>query len=124
MSAIIQRQQDGLILPRLARRGLALLGGVLIICATGTHPVNAQSSKLHAAFEDSDSSTINRTVADPTPGTIRLVSGQQKPVTKSLKPATPPQARKSTPVKKATPAAESQSAAVEELPPGPLKAVL
>jgi Flp pilus assembly secretin CpaC len=125
MMGNIQRTLSGLIWPTLALRGVALIACTLVICGVNVRPVVAQSSKLHAAFEDTDTSTYNSTAADPTPGTVRLVSGQQKPVTKAAKPATPPAARKSPQIKKATPAAEDQSpVTMEELPTGPLKAVL
>jgi type IV pilus assembly protein PilQ len=121
MTGTIQRLLSGLRRPTLAWREVADVACALVICGVSACPVVAQSSKLHAAFEDTDRTVYNSPAADPTPGTVRLVSGQQKPVTKAAKPA----ARKSPQIKKASPAAETQSPeTMEELPPGPLKAVL
>lgn len=125
MKRTIQGRLRGLIRPTLALRGVALVACAVVICCASARPAAAQSSKLHAAFEDVESD--NSTATEPIPGTVRLASAQEKPATTTAEPATPPPARKSPPVKKTSPpaTAETQSPPItEELPPAPLKAVL
>src|SRR5205814_9032586 len=103
----------------------ALFACAVVMCCASARPVIAQSAKLHAAFEDADPGIS--AASEPSPGTVRLASAEQKPVVKAAKPTTPPPARKSPPVKKAKPAIAPESpppAITEELPPGPMKAVL
>src|SRR3954464_10886002 len=124
MRVNIQALLSGLVGPTVAPR-LALFACAVVVCCASARPLIAQSSKLHAAFEDEDPSTA--AANDPSPGTVRLAAAQPKPATTSPKLTTPPAARKSPPVKKAKPAiaSESQSPAItEELPPAPLKAVV
>src|SRR5258705_7037116 len=125
MTVTIQALLSGLIWPKRAARGVALFGCAVVMCCASARPVVAQSSKLHAAFEDANPGIAP--ASEPSPGTGRLASAEQKPSAESPKPTTPPPARKSPPVKKAKPAIAPESqppAATEELPPGPLKAVL
>src|SRR6476661_2255953 len=125
MTVSIQALLSGSIRPKQAARRLVLFAFALVVCCASARPVVAQSSKLHAAFEDQDPGIS--AASEPSPGTVRLASAEQKPAAKSPKPTTPPPARKSPTVKKAKPAitTELQSPAItEELPPGPLKAVV
>src|SRR6476469_6089428 len=118
MTVNVQAHLRGLIRPKQAARRIALFACALVVCCASAPPVVAQSSILHAAFEDQDPGIP--AASEPSPGTVRLASAEQKPVVKSAKPTTPPPARKSPPVKKARPAitTESQSPAItEELPP-------
>src|SRR3954469_23416435 len=102
--------------PGLQVRGAALIGCALVVYFASARPVIAQSSKLHAAFEVVEAS--NSVPNEPSPGTVRLVSGQQQPVAKPLKPAPKPVTKKASP----TLTAETHSPAkVEPLPPGPMK---
>jgi type II secretory pathway component GspD/PulD (secretin) len=92
------------------------------MCCTSARPAVAQSSKLHAAFEVVEAS--NSVTNEPSPGTVRLVSGQQQLV-QPPKTTTPP-ARK-PPAKKASPIVTPEThlpEKMEPLPPGPMKAVL
>ena len=122
MTAIMQTWLSGLIPPGLAARGTALTVCALVMCCASPRSVVAQSSKLHAAFEVVEAS--NSEPSEPSPGTVRLVSGQQQPV-QPPKTATPP-ARKPA-AKKATPVVTPEThlpEKMEPLPPGPMKAVL
>src|SRR6267142_2108939 len=98
MTVITQSLLSGLIRPRRAARDLALFACAVIVCCASARPLVAQSSKLHAAFEDADPSIS--AASELSPGTVRLASSEQKPATKSPKPTTSPPARKSPPVKK------------------------
>ena len=125
MTGTIQKRLNRLLRLPLAWRGVALVACALVMCGVSARTVVAQSSKLHAAFEDSE--IDNSAAIEPSPGTVRLASAQQKPAAKPAKPATPPPARKSPPIKKAGPALTPEAQApvtAEELPAGPLKAVL
>src|SRR5215213_4756817 len=120
-----QKQFGGLTRRAIAFRGVARVACALVIVFASGRQVVAQSSKMHAAFDDAESD-IPR-AKEPIPGTIQLVSSEQAPAAKPVKPPTPPPARKSPAVKKTSPpiTAEMQSPAeMEELPPAPLKAVL
>jgi type IV pilus assembly protein PilQ len=122
MTGTLQRRLSSLIRPGLAARGAALFACALVMCCT-SRPVVAQSSRLHAAFEDVDKD--NPAANEPLPGTIRLASSQQPPPAKPAK-TTPPPARKPA-TKKASPpvVTEKKSPAnMEELPPGETKAIL
>src|SRR4029079_2379478 len=124
MCGAIHRLMSGLIRPRLAPRGVALLVCAIVVCGLGARSVVALSSTLHAAFEGVG--TTDSATSEPWPGAVRLAAGQQQPAAKPAKPATPPPARK-PPARKASPGvtAETQSPAImEELPPGQIKAVL
>ena len=122
MIGIIQTQLIGLIRPRRPGHGLALIACALVMGCAGARPVVAQSSKMHAAFADADPNST--ATNEPLPSAVRLVSGQQQPAAKPVKPATPahkPAAKKASPVV----TAKTQSpASIEELPVGPMKAVL
>ena len=125
MTGTFPKRLSRLLRPTLASRGVLLVAFAVVMCGVSARPAAAQSSKLHAAFEDVERD--NSVATEPTPGTVRLASAQQKPVAKSAKPTTPPPIRKSPPIKKTSPTLTPDTqtpATAEELPPGPLKAVL
>ncbi len=124
MTGTIQRRLSGMIRPGLAARGVASFVCALVLCGVSARSVVAQSSKLLGAFDDSD--TNNSAASEPWPGAVRLAAGQQQPAATTAKPVTPPPARKSV-AKKVNPdvTVETQPPEImEELPPGPMKAVL
>jgi type IV pilus assembly protein PilQ len=124
MIGIIQKQLTGILRPGSPERRVALFACALVMYCAAAQPAVAQSSKMHAAFADPDENST--TTSNPLASEVRLVSGQQQPAAKPVKPATPPPARKPA-AKKASPdvttKAQSQ-AIIEELPAGPMKAVL
>src|SRR5262249_29422486 len=125
MTRTIFKPLTGLLPPTLAWRGVVLAACALTLMGVGIRRGAAQS-RMHAAFEDSQAGYS--TEVEPTPGSIRLASGQQKPPGTPAKAAVPPAARKSPALKKATaPIVTPEATApltTEELPTGPLKAVL
>src|SRR6476660_3463416 len=124
MIGIIQTRLTGLIWPKRPGRGVALIACALVMYCAGARPAVAQSSKMHAAFADADENST--ATSEPVPSEVRLVSGQQQPAAKpAAKPAPPPVHKPAT--KKASPAVTAPAQPpvnVEELPAGPMKAVL
>src|SRR3954453_20642439 len=119
MKCTMERQLGDWIQPYFAARKFALFICALGMCAVSARQVVGQASNLHAAFEDVD--TSNTRAREPWLGAVRLAAAPQKP-------ATPPPVRKPAPKKASPPhtaSAETQSPIImEELPPGPMKAVL
>ncbi len=127
MIRTIQRQSSGLVHCERARRGVVWFACAVVLCVVCARSSVAQSSNMHAAFADKDANSS--ATSEPWPGAIRLAAGQQNPAPKpAAKPSTPPPARKPA-ARKSPPkiSAEAQAPSpvtMEELPVGPMKAVL
>jgi type IV pilus assembly protein PilQ len=125
MIGTLKSRSNCLIRPGVTAPAAALIACALVTIGVSARPAVAQSSNLRAAFNDT--TTNNSAPSEPWPGAVRLAAAQQPAAAKSAKPPTPPPARKSPPAKRVAPTLtpEKQSPVVmEELPVGPMKAVL
>ena len=87
MRRTIQRRLSGLMRPRSRARGVALCclraGHVRRSCAHGGRPIVETARGVRGCGHRQTSAA-----SEPSPGTVRLASGQQKPAAKPAKPAT------------------------------------